>query len=94
MSGFRRFVNEIIAISEEEEPARCYLVFYCTYERLTCFEQHYANHQELSTMYLITTWTALFLGCWWLAVRSMLAGQVSLAPDDGNSAARNMLSLS
>jgi hypothetical protein len=24
----------IVVISEEEEPTRCYLVFYCTYERL------------------------------------------------------------
>jgi hypothetical protein len=37
----------------EEEPTRCYLVL-----GSTSFGQHYANHQEITTISLITTWTA------------------------------------
>jgi hypothetical protein len=28
----------IVVINEDEEPTRCYLVFYCTYERINMFQ--------------------------------------------------------
>ena len=35
----------------------------------TCFGHHYANHQELTTIALVTTWAVWFLSCCWLGVR-------------------------
>jgi hypothetical protein len=49
-------------INEEEEPTICCLVFYYIYDRLNIFRADYAHHQELTNIYLITTWTVWFLG--------------------------------
>jgi len=40
----------------------------------TCFGHHYAHHQELTTIVLITTWAIRFLGSCWLDVRCKQAG--------------------
>jgi len=35
----------------------------------TCFGHHYAHHQELTTIMLVTTWAVRFLVCCWLEVK-------------------------
>jgi len=35
----------------------------------TYFGHHYAHHQELTTIALVTTWVVWFLSCCWLDVR-------------------------
>jgi hypothetical protein len=37
MANVTCIVPCIVVINEEEEPTKCYLVFYCTYDRLNMF---------------------------------------------------------
>jgi hypothetical protein len=96
-------------INEEEEPTRCYLVFYYSYERLNMFLAALCPssgahdcvsdyHMDRLILRLLMEWVLVQLG--WLSVRAegycstAAAETQSFAPDDGHSAARNMLSLS
>jgi hypothetical protein len=58
----------------KEEPSRCYLVFYYTYDMLTMFRVPLCSssgaHNYIAA-YHMEVW---FLGCWWLEVRCRLAG--------------------
>jgi len=35
----------------------------------TCFVDHYAHHQELTTIALVTTWAVWLSSCYWLGVK-------------------------
>jgi len=67
----------IVVTTEEYEPTKCHLLFITFMIGSTCFGHHYAHHQDLTTITLVTIWTVRFLGCCWLEVKCSQPGNLS-----------------
>jgi len=66
----RKFLKNKILLD-----ATCYFIMLVLGS--TCFGHHYAHHQELTTIALVTTYAVWFWRCCWLGVKCRQNGWVS-----------------